>query len=160
MPQYIDSYYLVESRKLEVLCNFFAKYFPLGGKELATDYPFPQFSNHPEKVYYSVKELLLHLENNPDFEYTIYFENKERSSEIKQITLQYTDDGKMIFGLSMYGNDPSSIKSIQLFKEIKSYLNSKMACVTIEEPPPINSNEFSSFCNERFVPDIESKFIS
>lgn len=155
MPQYIDSYYLINSRKLEVVCDFFTKYFPLGGKELAVDYPFPEFSDHPEKIYYSVKELLLHLENSFNFEYTIYWENKDKLSEIRQITLQYTNDGKMIFGVSIVGRDPSSIRSIQLFKEVKIYLNSQKACITIEEPPPINSNEFISFCDERYIPNIE-----
>lgn len=155
MPQYIDSYYLINNRTLDIVCDFFSKYFPLGGEELATEYPFPEFSDYPEKIYYSVRKLLIHLEDNPNFEYTIYFENKDRLSEIKQITLQYTDDGKMIFGVSIVGSDPSSIRSIQLFKEVKSYLNSEKAYVTIEEPPPINSLEFISFCNERYIPDTE-----
>lgn len=41
-------------------------------------------------------------------------------------TLQYTDDGKMIFEILIIGNDPSSI-----------------------------SNECISFCNERYMPDHE-----
>lgn len=151
MPQYIDSYYLVDNRKLEVVRDFLKKYFPSGERELATDYPFPEFSEYPEKIFYSVEELLLHLENNTLFDYTIYFENKDRSSEIKQITLQYTDDGKMIFGISIFGNDPSSIRSIQIFNEVKRYLNSQKSCATIEEPPPTNSEEFIIFCNERYI---------
>lgn len=51
-------------------------------------------------------------------------------------TLQYTDDGKMIFRISIVGNDPSSIRSIQIFKEVRGSLNSEVACSAIEEPPP------------------------
>lgn len=151
MPQYIDSYYLIGNRKFEMVSDFLANYFPLGWKELAIDYPFPEFSDYPEKVYHSVKELLLHLEDGPGHEYVVYFENKDPSSEIRQITLQYTDDGKMIVGISIIGNDPSLMRNIQLFKEIESYLNAEKTCATIEEPPPTNSLEFIDFCNERYV---------
>lgn len=155
MPQYIDSYYLIDNRKLEVVSDFFAKYFPMGREELATEYPFPQFYDLPEKIYGSVEELFLYLEDHPDFEYIVYFENKDQQSDIKQSTLQFTDDGKMIFGVSMIGKDPSSKESVELYKEIKSYLNAQRACITIEEPPPANSFEFINFCNERYVPDVD-----
>ena len=150
MPQYVDSYHLVDTRKLEIVYDFFSKYFPLGVEELAKDYPFPEFSDSPEKNYHSVRELLAHLEDNIDHEYTIYFNNKDKSATIKQITLQYTDDGKIIFGVSIIGNDPSLIQQIEIIKDIKYYLNSKNACTTVEELPPINSSEFVEFCNERY----------
>lgn len=94
MPQYIDSYYLIDTRKLEIVYDFFSKFSPSGIKELAEDYPFPELSDYPEKIYYSLKDLLMNLEDNSDSEYTIYLENKDESSIVKQITLQYTDDGK------------------------------------------------------------------
>lgn len=141
---------MVENRTLEVINTFFSKYLPSGKEELAMDYPFPQYSDTPQTIYHSVKELLLYLGNNPDSEYIIYFKNKDELSEIKQIVLQYTDDGKLIFGVSSIGNDPSSSKSIQLFREIKNFLNSHNACATIEEPPPTNSLDFVDFCDERY----------
>ncbi|MDR4894663.1 MULTISPECIES: hypothetical protein [unclassified Chryseobacterium] len=155
MPQYIDSYYLVYNRKLDVVNDFFKKYFPAGGKELAADYPFPEFSDYPDVTFYSAKELLLHLEKMPNFEYTIYFQNNNQLSEIKQITLQYTDDGNIIFGISIIGDDLSTASSIQIFKQVKKYLHSDIACITMEEPPPINSDEFIIFCNERFIPKFD-----
>ena len=42
--------------------------------------------------------------------------------------------------------------SVKLFKEIKNYLNSSIACITSEEPPPTNSIDFFGFCDERFIP--------
>lgn len=92
----------------------------------------------------------MHLEDNLGYEYTIYFDNIDKSATIKQIILQYTDDGKIIFGVSIIGNDPSSIQQIEIIKEIKNYLNSKDACTTVEEIPPINSSEFVEFCDERY----------
>jgi hypothetical protein len=79
-------------------------------------------------------------------------ENANSSSQIKQVTLQFTTDGKAIYGVSIYGNEPDSKKSVQIFKEIREYLNSKMACITIEEPPPISSLEFVKFCKKRYIP--------
>lgn len=155
MPQYIDSYYLIDNRKPGVVYDFFTRYFPLGLKELATEYPFPQFYDKSEKIYNSAEELFLHLENSPNSEYTVYFENKDQRSIIKQFTLQYTDDGKMIFGASIIGRDPSSEESIEVYKEIKNYLNAQKSCVTIEEAPPINASEFINFCNERYIPNTD-----
>ncbi len=149
MPQYIDSYYLIDTRKLEIVYDFFSKFFPSGVKELAEDYPFPELSDYPEKIYYSLKELLVHLDADCDSEYTVYLENKDKSSVVKQIILQYTDDGKIILGLSIIGKDLSSTQNIEFLKYIKTYLHSKNACATIEEPPPVNSLEFIDFCNKR-----------
>jgi hypothetical protein len=58
----------------------------------------------------------------------------------------------MIFGVSIIGRELEAAISIQLFKEIKNYLGSQYACITDEEPPPINSTEFVDFCNERYIP--------
>lgn len=151
MPQYIDSYYLIDSRESKIVDDFFENY-SFVKKQLADDYPIPQYSDNPVKVFYSDVDLLLYLERDFNCEYLIYWENVEENSEIKQFTLQYTDDGKMIFGVSIIGDELDSIKSIQLFKNIKSYLNSRKACITAEEPPPINSNWFIDFCNERYTP--------
>lgn len=150
MPQYIDSYYLVDTRRLDIVYDFFSRYFPLGLKELAIDYPFPEFSDYPDNVYLFLKDLLMHLEKTPSCEYTVYFENKDKSAIIKQVTLQYTDDGKIIFGVSIIGNEPSLIREIEVINDIKNYLSSNNAYATIEEPPPINSEEFIDFCNERY----------
>ncbi len=151
MPQFIDSYYLVDTRESKIIYDFFEKY-SFVKKELADDYPVPQYSNYPKIIFYSVEELFLFLESNLNCEYIIYLENEIGESEIKQITLQYTNDGKMIFGVSIVGNNPSSIRSVQLFKEFKYYLNSQISCITVEEPPPISSIEFVGFCNERYIP--------
>jgi hypothetical protein len=150
MSQYIDSYYLINSRNLEIINDFFSKYLPLGLEELAIDYSFPEYSDNPERIYNSAKELLKHLEENLGVEYIVYFKNKDILSDIKQVILQYTDDGKLIFGISIVGNNPALEENLLLLKEIKKYLNSKNACATIEEPPPTNSIDFIEFCDGRY----------
>ena len=154
MPQYIDSYYLVDNRKSMYIYDFFKK-FSFVKKELSDDYPIPQYSDNPEIVFHSDSELLSYLESNSESDYVIYWGNIEEKSEIKQFTLQYTNDGKMIFGISIFGNEPDSVRSVSLFKEVKNYLNSQKACITVEEPPPINSVEFIDFCSDRYIPTEE-----
>ncbi|WP_188435070.1 hypothetical protein, partial [Chishuiella changwenlii] len=65
-------------------------------------------------------------------------------------TLQYTDDGNMIFGISIYGNNIISKESTSLFRNINEILKTKISCITMEEPPPHNTNEFIDFCNIRY----------
>lgn len=151
MPQYIDSYYLVDSRQAKVVYDFLMK-FSEKIKEVADDYLVTHCSDVPERIFYSVEELLLFLENNPTYDYSVYWENEEEESEIKQFNVHYTNDGKMIFGVSTVGNDTRSINSVSLFDKVTSYLRSKNACITIEEPPPSNSIEFIEFCKMRFIP--------
>lgn len=151
MAEFIDSYYLVDKRKLNIVYDFFKEYQFLKN-ELAEDYPVPQYSEVPENIFFSDIDLLLFLETNPNCDYLVYWENKKEDSIIKQVTLQYTNDGKMIIGVSIVGVDIYSTDSIQLFKRIKKYLNSSEGCITSNEPPPLNSIEFIEFCKLRYVP--------
>jgi len=152
MPQYIDSYYLTESRDLDLVYKFLNDFLPQN-KEVAIDYPVPQFGNDKyETIFYNVKDLLIYLEQNMNVDYIIYWESLTDRSTIKQVTVQYTDDGKSIFGVSISGREADSEESISVFNEIKKYLNSNIGCITGEEPPPSNSAEFIEFCENRFIP--------
>lgn len=151
MSKYIESYYLVDDRKSKVILNFIENIF-FCKKELSDAYPVPQNSNFTETTFHSDEELLTFLETNHNYDYDIYWENEHMESLIKQFSIHYTDDGKVIVGVAIVGNELNSKDSVKLFKEIKNYLNSSIACITSEEPPPTNSIEFASFCNERFIP--------
>lgn len=151
MPQYIDSYYLINQRDSGFVEKFFNDFAPLH-RELSCDYPIPQYSDYTEITFFNTKELLIYLDRNPNIDYIVYWENLDNTSEVKQITVQYTDDGKMIFGVSIYGNELDSRESLLIFYKVKRYLNANYACITGEEPPPGNSEEFIRFCDERYVP--------
>jgi len=151
MPQYIELYYLVDNRKSKIIFNFI-EHYSIVKEELADEYPIPQYSNFVERTFLSDDELLTFLEANSNYDYNIYWENEDKKSLIRQLSLHFTDDGKMIVGVAMVGNEINS-DSVKLFKEIKNYLNSSIACITSEEPPPTNSTEFEVFCNERFIPE-------
>lgn len=152
MSQYIESYYLVNNRESKIILNFIRNYYILK-KELADEYPVPQNSNSIEKTFHSDEKLLTFLEINQNYDYDIYWENERMESIIKQFSIHFTDDGKMIVGVAILGNELNSKDSVKLFKEIKNYLNSSIACITSEEPPPTNSIEFTKFCKQRFKPN-------
>lgn len=149
MSQFIDSYYLVNGRNSKIIYSFLEN-ISFIKEEIATEYPFPDFCDIPEKIFYHDFDLINFLENDPNSDYIIYWNNKNLESIIKQFTLQYTDDGNMIFGISIPGNNILSEESILLFKNINKILKSKISCITMEEPPPFNTNEFIDFCNTRY----------
>lgn len=151
MPQYIESYYLVNNRKSKVILNFIENY-SIVKKKLADEYIISQNSNFAKKSIFSDKELLAFLEANSNYDYDVYWENENNESVIKQLSVHFTDDGKMIIGVAIAGNDLNSEDSVKLFKEVKNYLKSAIGCITSEEPPPTNSIAFADFCNERFIP--------
>lgn len=155
MPQYIDSYYLVNERDSGLVDQFLNDFLPRNA-ELALDYLIPVLDTEQERIFDNVREVLTYLDVTPDVGYIMYWENLNKASEIKQFTLMYTDDGKMIFGVSVIGNDLESKESLLTFYRIKRYLKAVYACITGEEPPPGNSEDFIFFCENRYVPIMKS----
>jgi len=152
MAQYIDCYFLIDGRNSDLVKIFLKKYLPVN-KESAEDYPIPLFSDHPVKIFDSVNDLLMYLENNKDCKYSIYWHTDKKKSDIEHVMVFYTDDGKMIFGTSISGNNPMEINNLKIFRDIRSFLNSEIGCMTVEEPPPFNSSEFVEFAKNRYSPD-------
>lgn len=152
MPQYVDFYFLVESRASKVI-NEFCNRFKINRSPLAENYTLPQYAEFPNIVFSSDVDLLLHLEINFNCEYLIYWENISDDSPIKQLLAQYTNDGKIILGVSIPGRVLDNPDCVILFNRIRNYLNSTAACITSEEPPPENSIDFITLCNQRFTPN-------
>lgn len=151
MPQFVESYYLLNNRDSKGILSFLEKK-SVKKIELAEDYPVPQYSDIIEQTFYSDEELMFFLESNPSYDYNIYWENENKESIIKQFSVHFTDDGKVIFGVAIKGSELNSEDSIKLFIEVKKYLNCSIACITSDESPPTNSIEFIDFCNGRYKP--------
>ena len=148
MPQYIDSYYLVSNRKPELIIQVLDIYLPKR-LESAIDYPVPLYTDKPEVVFDDVSKLLAYLAEDSLQEYTIYWRSIDPTSLVKHFMVFYTNDKKMIFGISIRGNDPTSSESLSIFNEVKKLLKAEVSCITVEEPPPCNSEEFTNFANNR-----------
>jgi len=153
MPQYIDSYYLIENRTQILIFEFLEKYLP-NAIEASDEYPVPWFAESPVNILFNIDDILKYLENNIYSEYAIYWRNRKEDSDIKHFMIFFTDDGKMIFGVSINGEEPNTAVSINVFKELSEFLNTKTGCITVEEPPPTNSIEFIEFCLDRFIPTL------
>lgn len=147
MPQYVDCYFLIDQREREIVNGFLNDIFPL--RSVTTD----DFVVANGTVIQDVSVLMKYLESNLSEEQSIYWENKNESSPYKHAMVFYTDDGKMIFGVTLIGKSPEKEQVIKDFLKIKSYLGTQVACMTVEEAPPYNSVEFIDFCKERYVPN-------
>lgn len=151
MPQYIDCYFLIDNRNTDLVNTFLKKYLPIN-KESASEYSVPLFSDNPTNFFSDINDVLMYLEHDGNCEYSIYWHSIESNSVIKHAMVHYTDDGKMIFGISITGNDPMDYKIVPLFHEIKNSFKSHLGCITVEEPPPSNSIEFIEFAQNRYIP--------
>lgn len=149
MPEYIDLYFLGNDRNSENINLFLNRYLP-ERKESISEYIVPQFSTTPERVFNKVDELMKYLMKETNLYYSIYWSNQNKASKIQHAMIFYTDDGKVIYGISAVGTYPFNFESIQLFEKIKKELKSDIGCITVEEPPPTNSAEFEFFCLNRF----------
>lgn len=149
MSQYIDSYYLIDHRAPDLVNEFINTYLP-EREESSDDYPVPLYSDFPSLVFKDVNELLSYLELNDDLEYSVYWRSTDANAVIKHCMVFYTNDKKMIFGISINGNNPEDPKSIAVYKEVQLFLKSRYGCICVEEPPPHNSVEFLEFCKERY----------
>lgn len=152
MPQYTDCYFLVENRERSIVESFIARFLPFN-KQAAEDYPIPLYADNPKMIFKDLNDILLYLEKHTDLDYSIYWKNCDEKSLIKHFMVFYTDDGKIIFGISTIGSDPAEKKVVLLFNQILDFLLSKVGCITVEEPPPFNSLEFIKFSKDRYIPN-------
>ncbi|WP_143305307.1 hypothetical protein [Chitinophaga vietnamensis] len=153
MPQFIDSYFLIDTREKDQIFKVVNTFVPEWEKT-ADDFPIPLYSEEPTRIFESVDELFTYLETHKNEVYSIYLKNLNEVDAIRYIMIFYTDDGKAIVGFSTPGRVVESETAISLYKTLKHFLNAEISCMTIEESPPDNSVEFELFCKERFVPDL------
>ena len=151
MAQYADCYCLVASRDATIGIAFLDKFLP-DREASAVDYPVPRYVDAPQHVFTDPGELMLFLAKKLNEKYSIYWRNIDSTNVFGHGMLFYTDDGKMIVGVSVAGNYPEDALVIRCYKEVKKFLNSEMGCITIEEPPPLNAIEFKDFCSNRYIP--------
>lgn len=151
MPQYADSYVLLNSRSRSIMRKFLETFLPRR-EEMTDEYLIPMYATQPQYTFTNADELMAFLENNPGEEHSIYWRNLDKQEEIKFGMVFYTTDGRIIVGVSTVGKSPSELTVVSSYIRLKNYFNSDTGCITIEEPPPSNSVEFRKFCSNRYVP--------
>lgn len=134
----------MDEREIYVLCNKrnrdealqILDHFIPQRRELAEDYPFPRFTEAPDKVFYNTKEIMKQLETHPDEEYALYWENSAEEVP-RQSILVYTEDGALVVGFVVPENvEEEWLKKIALFTE------GKYGFSAFEEYPPSTIPEF------------------
>lgn len=152
MPQYIDAYFLIPSRSPLLVRRFLDKFLPQRERS-AEDYHFPSVDPKEGDITFpDAFDAIAYMEERPDIAHAIYWSNTNPEDPIHHGMVFLTDDGKMILGVSIPGDDPEYEYAIAIYREIKSFTGAELACMTVEEPPPDNEAEFRVFCKERFQP--------
>jgi hypothetical protein len=147
MPQLIDCYFLIDFRNRKVVNDFLDEFIP-DREETCDDYIVSSNSN----IFDCADELMGFLEQSVNEDKTIYWENRNKMNVIKFAMAFFTDDGKIILGVSMKGKSPRDILIQEKYFEVKTYLKASVGCITIEEVAPTNSLEFIEFCEDRYSP--------
>lgn len=151
MQEYIDCYWLVDTRNIKK-GEYFLDYYLPSRIESSDDYPIPQFSDVPDIIFTSISDILNYLNSHPMEEYILYWRNLDTTNFIRHGMLFFTDDKKMIFGISVEAPSPQDKKVQDKFLEIMTFLKASIGCITIEEVAPTNSFEFINFCKSRYSP--------
>ncbi|MFM2267896.1 MAG: hypothetical protein RL757_1337 [Bacteroidota bacterium] len=151
MAEYIDIYFLVEKRTIEVALDFMDKYAPLSVPS-ADDYPVALHSDNPTIIFDEPISLMRFLSAEKYIDYAIYWSNEHNQSNyfIEHIMIFYTDDNKMIFGISVDKHNCLKFDIDGVIKDINQFIKSNIYCITVEEPPPFNAMEFEDFAKARF----------
>nr|WP_295877198.1 hypothetical protein [uncultured Chitinophaga sp.] len=151
MPELIDQYFLVDTRDSKFVTRFLDKYVPQ--RAPVRDYYLIETEHGEEKIDSKNMDFVLSFyEHHSNSVNSFYIENIDERSLIAFAILTYTDDAKMILGVSVLGtfDDLDDMKAnIKIFEDIKAFTNSTVACMTLEEPPPDNSLEFIEFVKQR-----------
>ncbi|MCF6408084.1 hypothetical protein L3C95_34670 [Chitinophaga filiformis] len=151
MPELIDQYFLVDTRDAKFVTQFLDKYVP--EREPVTDsYLITTEAGEEEIDSKNIDLVLSFYEEHVTGIDNIYLKNLDEKSWIAFAIVAYTDDGKMILGISALGtfDDVDDMReNIKIFNDIKAFTNSAVACMTLEEPPPNNSIEFVEFARQR-----------
>ena len=69
-------------------------------RQIADEYPFPEFVDDPVKTFQTPEDLMQRLEQDEHESYSIYWDAK-RADGPRQAMLFYTEDGAMIAGIGL-----------------------------------------------------------
>jgi hypothetical protein len=152
MPQYLDQYFSVYNRSSNLAKSFLTKYLP-ESEDNTKEYIIEEQNDCPRQSFENINSVLAYLELNPNCEYTFYLHSLNKESIIQHAMLFYTNDGGIIYGVSILGRYPEERESLMVYKDLKKFLDSKIGCITSEEPAPNNLTEFLTFAKERFCPN-------
>lgn len=137
----LEVYVLCGSRSSSVARRFLQA-IATERQPVAEDFPFPEFSERPERTFSDPMELIELLESRPNDAYSIYW-NVEDTSYCEQAMLFFTEDGGMIAGIG--GPSKSVAETLTL---IGAEVGGDYGYVSSGSCPPSTIPEFKKICEE------------
>jgi hypothetical protein len=139
MPLY-DLYVLSPDRCAGTIDAFMAR-FGKGMEEAASDYAIPRFASTPFVVFGSAAEAISYLLAHGSEPYAIYYRpNTMMEHGIRNAMLYFTEDNKMIFGITVECGDRFQLT--KLLQAIAETVHGTNGYLTVETPPPLSAPQF------------------
>jgi hypothetical protein len=113
------------------------------------EYIFPEFATSPEAVFDSPERVIPLLEQDTSQEYSLYWHDKNQSggSVGSMVSLHYTSDGGLIFGVSTYCDVSEAI-----LHQAARIAGASFGTAYGEQPPPFSVAEFKVACATSMMP--------
>ncbi|MBL8809962.1 MAG: hypothetical protein JNM43_07290 [Planctomycetaceae bacterium] len=131
----LEAYVLCSDRSAEVVAAFLNVIAPKR-KSVHLDFPFPQFSDAPTRVFEGAEPLIVHLLEQADYEYSIYWDCFDNVL-CGQVMLFFTADGGLIAGIANFSISPTDALST-----VMQVARGEFGYVTCDSPPPESREEF------------------
>lgn len=145
--QDVDIYVLVKERSRKYIERFFNEwaYNPVESTE---DYAYPNFSwPDSEIVFKSADELINRLLDDPNADYSIYWDNGAKDSGIRMVMLFFTADAGMIVGIGIWSNDREW--EDQLLSSVAETVEGEYGYISYSVKPPFDTA--AEFQKEEFL---------
>ena len=137
----VEVYVLCESRSKVTAMAFLDAFLP-DRKSSSEEFPFPEFSDSPQNVYFSAGEVMSRLEHEPSQSYSLHW-GSTGSRKVSQAMIFFTRDGAMIAGLVV-----SNLEADETLVKIARIVEGQFGFLTTENPPPETCTEFIDLCRE------------
>jgi hypothetical protein len=139
MTELADIYILTDHRSPDMIERFLNAYLP-NRKEAAEDYIIPYLtSDNPKYIFNTAQEVISYCCNNLYEEHAIYWNNSSSDEQPHSAMVFFTQDRKLILGLSTYDED----LAVEYLNQLKDLSKTQVGYITIENPPSLNSKEFA-----------------
>lgn len=140
-----EIYVLCRSRSKAVASRFLNA-FGTSRKQVAEEYPYPEFADEPETTYMNPSDLIERLENDHDSSYSVYWDCHSED-EPDQVMIFFTSEGRMIVGI---GGPTGSIESE--LEKIATLVGGEYGYVTSGSCPPDSRDEFVKIATASTLP--------
>ncbi|MEZ5987332.1 MAG: hypothetical protein R3B94_15405 [Hyphomonas sp.] len=132
--------YALSTRRAAIDVQKFLDDFLPHRRELAGEYPVPQYSEKPNYVFSYVGDLLSFLESHQTDSYSVYWEATDSVSPIEQAMAFFTTDGYLIYGVVV-----DEALAAEYSRTLKVYLGAAVGVIDEEHVPPDTGAEFIQY---------------